>query len=117
MDGGHRNQDDHDLLIKLDTRFDSFENMFCRMSDSINDKITQILAILNTKVDKNELDLLRQQTDAHLTRIKDIEQAQRDAKVRRQFVVDLGSMGIRGWVFLTGAIIAIMTIYRSLSDK
>jgi len=117
MERDHTDRNDHDLLIKLDTRFNSVENMFCRMSDSINDKISQILAILNTKVDKNEFDTLKQQTEAHLVRIKDIEQTQRDAQVRKQFVVDLGSMGVRSWLFLTGAIITVITIVRSLSDK
>lgn len=93
---------DHDLLIRLDTKFEDFVISHNSMWGSFTEIINKFMTAIEKKADKVdiseikiEIDNIKKKVDLHDTAIQ-------ISNGKKEFAVQIGEWGIKGW----GAILA-----------
>jgi len=115
-DGGYKSED-HDLLIKLHTRFETFEKMTTQMWDSLNGKMAQILMEVSSKADKRDVDFIQQGYEILTSRTTQLERLIDTQNAKKQTLIDLGNMGVKGWAVFTGVILFAIAVFDALRKQ
>lgn len=97
----NRSDSDHDLLITLNTRFETFTN-----------QVQSILDLMQGKADKDDVRELRDHWKDLIDRVSKLEVTHRDDKIRKDSLVKVGKLSLDGWQIITGIIITALTIWQ-----
>lgn len=134
MENENRADRDHDLLIKLNTKFDSFEKAVTSIWESLGDKMNRILVQMENKADKS--DVLR--LEASLVglaqrvakveslehrlevvekmepRIDTLERWKSESDTRKQTLINLGNINVKFWGWFLSIASLIFMLLREL---
>jgi len=115
-------QKDHDLLIELKTQLgfqgDELENSG-RILTKLDDKMGRFLEMLDKKADKAEVVEIRHELNKKvdrsehtdlLIRVGKIDELHIVDKAKKEVVINLGNMGYKGWLLLTGVVLFIISV-------
>lgn len=97
---------DHDLLIRLDTRFDTLDKNHTQMWASFTEIVHKFMGHLENKVDKEEFNSVRIMVVSH-------DKILQEESVRDKTVIKLGQLGIKFWAGLMGFVIFLLTVYKA----
>lgn len=104
---------DHDLLIRLDTRFGDFEKHQRSSQDGITEKLLSLLSKMDRKVDKEDLNAVQSEMQKKFsevdTRFRALEERNHAQDVQKDTVIKLGAGGIKLWHLALGAIMFLLT--------
>lgn len=104
---------DHDLLIRLDERFSTFETSVARMLTDFNDKISRLLDHLEKKVDKSDFVAVEKKVEVIDTRVIALENDKIARDAGRQMIINIGSLGWKGWLLAAGIISLIIGLIKA----
>jgi len=116
METGSKSSD-HDLLIELNTKFTSFQAETGNVWRDINDKMSRILLQIDTKADKQALGFLQQNQEKTDARVLLLEGERTKDNVKRETVVNLGSIGVKTWTIIAGMIALGITVMNFIGDR
>lgn len=104
---------DHDLLIRLDTRFGDFEKHQRSSQENITEKLLSLLSKMEKKVDKDDLTNMQGEMTKKFgevdTRLRALEEKNHTEDVQKDTVIRLGMGGIKLWQLAIGAIMFLLT--------
>lgn len=95
--------DDHDLLIRLDTKFDDFKTSMKELTVSLNEKFANVFAELKNKADKHDLHEVRTEINGLDNRLQKVEDVQDAKEVKSDVWKGIRAMGLKGWGIFVGA--------------
>jgi hypothetical protein len=111
------NMNDHDLLIRLDTKFDDFKSSMKDLTRSLEEKFASIFAELKNKADRHELYEVKGDISNIDNRLSTVENKQENQDVRRGIWSDIRAMGWKSWGFLVGASSMMFWIFDQITNK
>lgn len=100
-------QNDHDLLIILHTKFEQFEKTHARFWSELNDKMTRMLHEVEKKAEKEDVKELEK-------RVIILENYDNEQRVRKQTIINLGEIGVKGWVVISGAVLFFIAVIKEI---
>lgn len=125
-------QRDHDLLIRLETKFEEYSKTHKDALSNLNDKLSKISYEISLKADKEDLRILRaelsnkadrddilkmsQETQDIKRRVVVLEQNHHDKETEKNAFFKIGKYSIKGWQVFSGAIIFFLTVYQIVKD-
>ncbi len=109
---------DHDLLIRISTQFETYQLMSTQQWNDLHNKMNRFLTQVESKADKKDVQQLENKmTDlfGNLSkRLGDIEDRQQNENTKKQTIINLGAAGYKFWLFLSGFILFLLTIIKAL---
>lgn len=109
-----RTNNDHDLLITLNTKFESFESSFSRAFLNLEDKMSRILIQMEQKADKSDIKLIQEELKSIDGRVRVVEDKIQKDETKKELIINLGNMGLKGWTILTGFVLFIIAIINAI---
>ncbi len=112
---GDENVTDHDLLIRLDTKFEFFVKNHTEMWGSFTDLVSKFMIAVEKKADKAIIDDMSLKIEDLKKKVDKHETQMEINNSKKQFVLSLGDWGAKGWGLLLttiGTILAILAIYK-----
>jgi len=125
-------QKDHDLLIRLETKFEEYSKNHKDGLSNLSDKLNKIFYQIEQKADKEDLRVLRAELSSKADkedvlkmigehedikkRVINLEQTEHDKKTEKGVFLKIGKYSIKGWQFLSATIIFILTVYQIIKD-
>lgn len=106
---------DHDLLIRIHTQFESFEKVNSTLHANLNDKIVTLMTNLSSKAEKEDLREIHEFVKNVDVRLAVLEKKTAEYEIKKQTVINLGNMGIKGWSLITAAIGLFLALFSKLT--
>lgn len=106
---------DHDLLIRLDTRFDDFSKTHNSMWTNFTELVQKFISTMDKKADKLDMSLISKQFDDLEKRVTEHDTALKVNNGKKEFAVQIGEWGIKGWGAILGTVAATTAIINLLS--
>ena len=85
------------------------------MHANLNDKVVQLMTSMSSKADKEdvqELSVLVRKFDERLTVV---EKKAAEFETKKQTIINLGNMGIKGWGLISAAIALFLALFSRLT--
>lgn len=85
------------------------------MHANLNDKVVQLMTSMSSKADKEdvqELSVLVRKFDERLTVV---EKKAAEFETKKQTIINLGNMGIKGWGIVTAAVGLFFALFNKLA--
>lgn len=108
-------QTDHDLLLTIATRFTDFKDVVNDSIVGVGYKLDAVLRELHTKADKSDVKELRDEITNVRDRVILLEGKNREKDIEKTTIKKIAELGIRGWTFIIGAGISLITLIKLLS--
>lgn len=105
---------DHDLLIRLDTKLESFSQQHTTMFASFNDAIHRFFSEVKTKADKDEFLELKKSHEELKGLVSKHDTFLEVGTAKKQTVITIGEWGVKGWTILIATVGLIITVVRAL---
>jgi len=88
---------DHDLLIRLDTRFEEFQKNHTNMWESFNKLVQNFLLSVEKKADKIDLSDLVKEVSEIKKKVDEHETSLKVSSGKNQFAFQMGEWGLKSW--------------------
>lgn len=107
---------DHDLLIRLDTKFEEFIKSHSMSFKDLNEKLLRVLNQIENKADRHDVVALMDRVEKIDERIVVLETDRMTEIAKKQTIINLGNIGAKGWAMITGAVLFILAVLQALKD-